>query len=294
MATQQQNTDEQQYLDLVRYVIEKGVIKNDRTGTGTKSVFGATMRFSLRNDTIPLITTKQVFWRGVLHELLWFINGNTNSFSLKEKNVNIWNAHGSRQYLDSINLKDNPEGDLGPVYGFQWRHFGAKYVGLNHDYQGEGIDQLKEVINLIKTDPNSRRILFTAWNPLDLNKMALPPCHVLAQFSVNEGELSCILYQRSADLGLGVPFNIASYSLLTHIIAKCTGLRAGEFIHMIGDAHVYLNHENALLDQLKRVPYQFPTISFNNVYEDIDQYQASDINLVGYKNHGSIIMEMSV
>ncbi|PIK56412.1 putative thymidylate synthase [Apostichopus japonicus] len=240
--------DENQYLDLIREIVNKGKIKGDRTGTGTKSIFGCQSRYNLR-DQFPLLTTKSVFWRGVAEELLWFIKGSTSAKSLTEKKVHIWDANGSREFLDKRGLSHYEDGELGPVYGFQWRHFGAEYKGLDHAYTGEGVDQLQEVIETIKTNPDDRRIILTAWNPTDLPKMALPPCHAFAQFYVCDGELSCQLYQRSADMGLGVPFNIASYALLTYMIAHVTDLKPGDFIHTLGDAHVYLNHIEPLKKQ---------------------------------------------
>ncbi|XP_017761629.1 PREDICTED: putative bifunctional dihydrofolate reductase-thymidylate synthase [Eufriesea mexicana] len=203
--------EEYQYLNLINKVIKKGVKKSDRTGVGTLSIFGTQMRFNLRNNIIPLLTTKRVFWRGVVEELLWFIRGSTNAKELSEK--------------DSSGFTDREEGDLGPVYGFQWRHFGAKYIDMHADYNGQGIDQLKDVIKKLQYSPNDRRIIMTAWNPADISQMALPPCHCLVQFYVNDKELSCQLYQRSADMGLGVPFNIASYCLLTHMLAHITNLK---------------------------------------------------------------------
>jgi thymidylate synthase len=217
------NSEERQYLDLIRNILDHGRTKGNRTGVGTRSVFGAQMRFSLRNS-FPLLTTKRVFWRGVVEELLWFIRGSTNARELSDKNVKIWDANGSRQFLDSLGLEDREEGDLGPVYGFQWRHFGAKYEDMHKDYTGLGVDQLAEVIRKIKTYPDDRRIIMSSWNPTDLPLMALPPCHTLCQFYVSDGELSCQMYQRSADMGLGVPFNIASYSLLTCMIAHVCDL----------------------------------------------------------------------
>ena len=198
--------------------------REDRTGTGTLSLFGAQMRFSLRDGVFPLLTTKKVFYRGIAEELFWFIRGSTNAKELQEKNVRIWDGNSSREFLDSCGFTNREEGDLGPVYGFQWRHFGAEYVDMHADYEGKGVDQLSEVINRIKTKPSDRRIIMCAWNPADLNKMALPPCHCLVQFYVADGELSCQLYQRSADMGLGVPFNIASYALLTAMIAHVCDL----------------------------------------------------------------------
>lgn len=252
-----------QYLDLIRYILDHGVLRTDRTNTGTRSVFGTQMRFSLANGRIPLLTTKRVFWRGVAEELLWFIHGSTDGRLLKNKNIHIWEGNGTREYLDRVGLCDYEEDDLGPIYGFQWRHFGAEYRGRDVDYTNEGVDQLQEVIHLLRTDPTSRRILLTAWNPLALSRMALPPCHVLAQFYVANGRLSCQMYQRSADMGLGVPFNIASYSLLTILLAHITHLEPGDFIHVIGDTHVYINHEEALRQQLEREPTEFPTVSLH-------------------------------
>lgn len=219
--------EEYQYLDHIRLILEKGIKRDDRTGVGTYSIFGAQMRYSLRDNVFPLLTTKRVFWRGVVEELLWFIRGSTNAFELSEKNVHIWDANSTRDFLDSVGLGHYEVGDLGPVYGFQWRHFGAEYRGMHANYNNKGIDQLAEVIRTIKNRPNDRRIIMCAWNPTDLPKMALPPCHCLAQFFVANGELSCLLYQRSADMGLGVPFNIASYALLTYMIAHVTGLKVG-------------------------------------------------------------------
>ncbi|XP_066998804.2 thymidylate synthase isoform X2 [Anabrus simplex] len=217
--------EEYQYLEQIQRIITCGVKRDDRTGVGTLSLFGAQMRYSLRNGVFPLLTTKRVFWRGVVEELLWFIRGSTNAKELQEKKIHIWDGNSSRQFLDSLGFTDREEGDLGPVYGFQWRHIGAKYVDMHTNYSGEGLDQLKEVIDTIRTRPFDRRIIMCAWNPMDIPKMALPPCHCLVQFYVANNELSCQLYQRSADMGLGVPFNIASYSLLTYMIAHVTGLK---------------------------------------------------------------------
>lgn len=289
------NSEERQYLDLVERIMSEGAVRTDRTGVGTKSIFGATMRFSLRNSVFPLLTTKRVFWRGVAEELLWFIQGCTDSSKLSEKNVKIWDGNGSREFLDKRGLSERRVGDLGPVYGFQWRHFGAKYRDCDSDYQGEGVDQLKEVIEQIKNTPDSRRIIMSAWNPVDLDKMALPPCHVFAQFYVANGELSCQMYQRSADMGLGVPFNIASYALLTRLIAHCTNLKPGDFVHVIGDAHVYLNHQDALRKQLKREPRQFPTLTIaSDSQKNIDDFTMNDLKIDDYNPYPTIKMEMAV
>lgn len=223
----------------------------DRTNVGTLSIFGAQMRFDLRDNIFPLLTTKRVFWRGVVEELLWFVKGSTNAKELQAKNVHIWDANSSREFLDQCGFTDRKEGDLGPVYGFQWRHFGADYKTCDESYEGQGIDQLNEVIKRIRTNPSDRRIIMSAWNVVDLPKMVLPPCHCFVQFYVADNELSCQLYQRSADMGLGVPFNIASYALLTYMIAHVTGLKPGDFIHTLGDAHVYKNHIEPLKEQVR-------------------------------------------
>merc|ERR1719190_271079 len=282
--------DEDQYLDLIRDILKNGNDKSDRTGTGTYSVFGRQMRFNLRNGCFPLLTTKKVFVRGIAEELFWFIRGSTNAKELQEKNVRIWDGNSSREYLDSLGLQHREEGDLGPVYGFQWRHFGAEYVDMHQDYTGQGVDQLAECIRKIKADPTDRRILLSAWNPADLDLMALPPCHMFCQFYVANGELSCLMYQRSCDMGLGVPFNIASYSLLTLMVAQVCGLQPGEFVHTLGNAHVYQNHVEPLQTQLQRTPRPFPVLKVNPEVKEIDGFQPSDFELVGYSPHGKIAM----
>mmetsp|Transcript_4221 Transcript_4221/g.6175 ORF Transcript_4221/g.6175 Transcript_4221/m.6175 type:complete len:520 (-) Transcript_4221:99-1658(-) len=290
------NAEEMQYLELCRDIIENGVKRGDRTGTGTLSKFGTQMRFSLRDNTLPLLTTKRTFWRGVAEELLWFISGNTNANDLAAKDIHIWDGNGSREFLDSSGLGHREVGDLGPVYGFQWRHFGAKYEDMNTDYTGKGVDQLAECIDKIKNNPEDRRIIMSAWNPADLELMALPPCHMFCQFYVDteKGELSCQMYQRSADMGLGVPFNIASYALLTHMMAQACGLKAGDFVHTIGDAHVYSNHVDALKEQLERAPRAFPKLKMNPDKKDIDSFTFDDFEVVGYKPHKTIKMKMAV
>ena len=291
--------EEYQYLNLINEIIETGIPQNnDRTGVGTRSKFGHQMRFNLRK-TFPLITTKEIFWRGVVEELLWFIKGDTNANNLSKKGVNIWKANSSREFLDSQGLILNQEGDLGPIYGFQWRHFGANYLDMYSDYENQGIDQLTNIIKQIKSDPESRRIILLSWNPLALHKMALPPCHILAQFLVDTSkqphELSCIMYQRSADVGLGVPFNIASYSLLTRIIAHICNINSGDFVYMIGNAHIYNNHISALSEQLQRKPLDFPILKISpKKSSSIENFTFEDFNLSGYKPHGKIRMEMAV
>eukprot|EP01061_Rhynchopus_euleeides_P046632 TRINITY_DN8943_c3_g1_i1.p1 TRINITY_DN8943_c3_g1~~TRINITY_DN8943_c3_g1_i1.p1 ORF type:complete len:488 (+),score=247.96 TRINITY_DN8943_c3_g1_i1:78-1541(+) len=288
------NREEQQYLEMVQDIILTGYKKGDRTGVGTLSKFGAQMRFSLRDGVFPLLTTKRVFWKGVAEELFWFIKGSTNGKTLKEKGVGIWDDNGTREFLDSRGLTNREEGDLGPIYGFQWRHFGAEYDTCHSEYKGKGKDQLAEVIHKIKHNPNDRRIIMSAWNPLALDDMALPPCHVMCQFYVAGGELSCQMYQRSCDMGLGVPFNIASYALLTVIIAHMTGLKPGDFIHSMGDTHVYTNHVEPLKQQLERNPRPFPTLKVLRHHDNIEDYEMSDFKIIEYAPYPTIKMEMAV
>lgn len=288
------NAEEQQYLDAVSNILRNGVRRGDRTGTGTVSIFGMQMRFSLRDDVFPLLTTKRVFWRGVAEELLWFVKGSTDANELVAKDIHIWDGNASREFLDKRGLTDREEGDLGPVYGFQWRHFGAPYTNMHADYKGCGIDQLQECITKIKSTPEDRRIIMTAWNPADLDKMALPPCHMFAQFYVANGELSCQMYQRSADMGLGVPFNIASYSLLTRMMAQVCGLKAGEFVHTIGDAHIYLNHVESLTEQITRTPTPFPKLFIESSITDIEGFEFSHFHVEGYSPQAAIKMKMAV
>lgn len=286
--------DEQGYLNLLQYILSNGVARPDRTGTGTMAIFGPQLRFNLRDDRFPLLTTKQVFFRGIVEELLWFIRGSTDARELSAKKVHFWDANASRAFLDSLGFTDREEGDLGPVYGFQWRHSGADYVDCKTDYTGQGVDQLAEVIRIISERPWDRRMLIVAWCPRDLSKMALPPCHCLVQFFVANGELSCQLYQRSADLGLGVPFNIASYSLLTYMIAHLTGLKPGEFVHTMGDAHIYSNHQEALTEQVKRIPRPCPKLRITRQVKDINDFEFKDFELIDYKPYAKLPMKMAV
>ncbi|KAL0369091.1 UNVERIFIED_CONTAM: Bifunctional dihydrofolate reductase-thymidylate synthase 1 [Sesamum calycinum] len=264
--------EEFQYLRLVQDIISNGNSKDDRTGTGTLSKFGCQMRFNLRKS-FPLLTTKRVFWRGVVEELC---------------------GSSVVPQMLSIGLTDREEGDLGPIYGFQWRHFGARYTNMHADYTGQGFDQLLDVIDKIKNKPDDRRIILSAWNPSDLKLMALPPCHMFAQFYVANGELSCQMYQRSADMGLGVPFNIASYALLTCMIAHVCGLIPSEFVHVIGDAHVYKTHISPLQEQLKKLPRPFPILKINPEKRDIDSFVAADFELRNYEPHQKLEMKMAV
>ncbi|CAL1546672.1 unnamed protein product [Lymnaea stagnalis] len=292
-AEQEKRYDEQQYLDAIKNIMERGYLRSNRTGIDTKSIFGMQMRYSLRGS-FPLLTTKRVFWRGILEELLWFIRGSTNGHELAEKDVHIWDANGSREFLDHRGLHDREVGDLGPIYGFQWRHFGAEYQDMHSDYTGQGVDQLNDIIQKIKKSPNERTLVMCAWNPKDLPKMALPPCHCLFQFYVADGELSCQLYQRSGDMGLGVPFNIASYALLTCMIAHVTGLKTGDFVHTLGDAHVYVNHEEPLKLQISRQPRPFPQLVIKRQVTDIADFKVDDFEIVNYNPHPRIKMEMAV
>ncbi|KAG2489029.1 hypothetical protein HYH03_012467 [Edaphochlamys debaryana] len=285
--------DETQYLELVRELVDHGVFRPDRTGTGTFSRFGRMARYNLRH-TFPLLTTKRVFWKGVAEELLWFVSGSTNANELRDKGIHIWDGNSSREFLDGRGLGHREVGDLGPVYGFQWRHFGAPYKDMHADYTGQGVDQLRYIIDTIRRDPNDRRMLLSAWNPAALHEMALPPCHMFCQFYVADGELSCLMYQRSCDVGLGVPFNIASYALLTRLVAQVTGLQPGELVHCMGDTHVYANHVEPLREQLKNAPRHFPTLKINPAKTDIDSFTFDDFELEGYNPHKAIKMQMAV
>ena len=285
---------ESQYINLIKHILENGISKDDRTGVGTLSIFSYNMTFNLR-ESFPLLTTKKVYWKGVVEELLWFISGSTNSNILKEKGVKIWEGNSSREFLDSRGLSHYDQGDIGAGYGFQWRHFGAKYTNMYDNYEGKGIDQLKDVIYKIKNTPDDRRIIMSAWNPTDLDKMALPPCHIFVQFWVdtNKKELHSQMYQRSCDVGLGVPFNIASYSLLTCIIAKLCDLTPGDFHYCMGDTHIYKNHIDAMKLQITRDPDDFPKINIK-ASTDIDNITADDIELIDYKYYENIKMNMAV
>ena len=287
--------EEKQYLDLIDNILKNGSKECSRNGN-VLSLFGTSMRFSLRDGLLPLLTTKRVAWKTCFRELMWFVRGSTSNHELQLENVHIWDDNASREFLDSRGLQDRQEGDLGPVYGHQWRSFNAPYKTCYDDYKGKGIDQLQNIINDLK-NPNSRssrRMVLTAWNPEQLKEMALPPCHVIAQFNVREGKyLSCALYQRSGDVGLGVPFNIASYSFLTHILAKHCDLEAEEFVYFLGNAHIYENHIEPLKGQLTRSPKYFPRIQVSKKHENIEEYTLENITwITPYEHHPTIKMEM--
>jgi len=311
--------EEYQYLNLLQNIINNGSWEEGRNGK-TKSIFGTSMRFSLKDNKIPILTTKKTAWKTCLKELLWFIRGETDNRLLKEQDVHIWDGNGSREYLDSIGLFDYEVDELGPIYGMQWRAFNKEYICNNKqkiihensfnpkdfdfdfdldktEDRNYGVDQLQIIIDSLK-DPKkrfSRRHIMTAWNPCQLQQMALPPCHVLCQFSVKNGdELSCAMYQRSCDEACGTPFNIASYSFLTHLIAKHCGLKASEFVYFKGDCHIYEQHLDCLKDQLTREPYPFPTITIKQIRENINDYKVEDFEIHNYLHHPQIKFQMVV
>jgi len=312
-AIKERNHEEYQYLNLLENILENGHLEEGRNGN-TLSMFGNMMRFSLKDDKIPILTTKKMAWKTCLKELLWFIKGDTNANNLKEQGVHIWDGNSSRDFLDSRNLLHYSEGILGPIYGYQWRFFNADYNYFNgkprfmndidniNDNDSDiewysGIDQLQYIINQLKNPEtrNSRRLIMTAWNPCQIAKMALPPCHIMCQFNVQEGnKLSCAMYQRSNDECCGTPFNIASYSFLTHLLAKHCGLEANEFIYFKGNCHIYEKHIEGAKLQILRKPYDFPTLSIKQIRENINDYTIDDFELNNYNYHPSIKFEMVV
>ena len=286
--------DECQYLNLLHDILENGIMEKGRNGN-VLSVFGSAMHFSLENGKIPILTTKKTAWKTCLKELLWFIRGDTNNEHLQREGVHIWDGNGSREFLDSRGLVNNRVGDLGPIYGHQWRHFNADYKTCDEDYSGQGVDQLQEIIETLKNPETrtSRRMIMTAWNPCKLNEMALPPCHIMCQFNVTDGnKLSCSMTQRSNDECCGTPFNIASYSFLTHLLAKHCGLEAYEFVYFKGNCHIYEEHIEGAKLQLQRDPYPFPTISIKQVREKINDYQVEDFEIHNYQHHPPIKFNM--
>ena len=302
------NKEEQQYLDLIKDILLRGTWEEGRNGR-TKSIFGSMMRFSLADGKIPILTTKKTAWKTCLKELLWFIRGETDNTLLKEQGVHIWDGNSTREFLDSRGLSHYEVDELGPIYGRQWRHFNAPYITKKEHKMAEclpeseqayynvkgGVDQLQQIIDALK-DPaqrTSRRLVMTAWNPCQLDDMALPPCHILCQFNVHDGnKLSCMMLQRSCDFFLGIPFNIASYSLLTHLIAKHCGLEAYEFVHFMGNCHLYENAIDAAKLQITREPFPFPTVSIKQVRDNINDYQVDDFEIHNYQSHEAIKVDM--
>ena len=286
--------DENQYLCLVKDILREGEVVKGRNGE-TKAIFGAAMHFDLTDDKIPILTTKKVAWKTCLKELLWFIKGSTDNVELQKQNVKIWNGNATREFLDSRGLNNLEENDLGPVYGHQWRFFNAEYQTKNHVYKGKGVDQLQNIINDLKNPEkrSSRRMIMSAWNPCQIDEMALPPCHVMCQFNVIEDKLSCSMYQRSGDVGLGVPFNIASYSFLTHLLAHHCDLKPYEFVYYLGNAHIYDDHYEQLEWQTKLEPFFGPTLKIKgDKKKDIEDYKVEDFEIKNYKSHPSIKMNM--
>lgn len=281
--------NEQAYLDLLQHVMTNGTEKGDRTGTGTLSHFGAQLRFDLA-DGFPLLTTKKVHFKSIVYELFWFLSGSTHVDYLQQNNVRIWNEWATADQTARFN---RPAGDLGPIYGHQWRNYGAT-KREDGSYDNDGVDQITEVIEQIKTNPNSRRLIVSGWNPKEAEQVALPPCHTLFQFFVADNKLSCQLYQRSADLFLGVPFNIASYALLTHMVAQVCGLEVGEFVWTGGDCHIYQNHREQVELQLTRSLYELPTLTLNPDIKDIFAFTFDDISVEGYESHPAIKAKVAV
>jgi thymidylate synthase len=301
-------SEEYQYLNLINDILEKGTWEEGRNGK-TKSIFGSMMRFSLKDGKIPILTTKKTAWKTCLKELLWFVRGETDNKLLQDQGVHIWDGNSTREFLDSRGLQHYEVNELGPIYGRQWRQFNAPYItnkdkkfaeGLPENEKAYynikgGVDQLQEIIDALK-DPvqrTSRRLIMTAWNPCQLDQMALPPCHILCQFNVHNGnQLSCAMYQRSSDEACGTSFNIASYSFLTHLLAKHCGLEAYEFVYLKGNCHIYEEHVDGLKLQITREPYPFPTVSIKQIRDNINDYQVDDFILENYQHHDPIKFQM--
>jgi thymidylate synthase len=287
--------EEIQYIQLIQKILKDGSMETGRNGN-VKSIFGNMMRFSLQDGTIPFLTTKKLAWKTCFYELQWFLRGCTDNHELQKQNVHIWDANATKEFLQTRELDYMVEGDLGPIYGWQWRHWGANYTGCHTDYTNQGIDQLQSIIDTLKNPAlrSSRRMILSAWNVGDIDKMALPPCHCFVQFHVKENRfLSCSLYQRSGDIGLGVGFNIASYSFLTHILARHCGLEAYEFVYFLGDCHIYEQHIESLQTQIERVPFPFPKIRIKECYNSIEEYSIDDIEFIEtYQCHPPIKMDM--
>ena len=285
--------EEYQYLNLINDILKEGTMEEGRNGS-TKCIYGAAMHFSLENGKIPILTTKKTAWKTCLKELLWFVNGKTDNNLLNNQNVHIWDGNSTKEYMKTRGL-NYEEGDLGPIYGYQWRHFNAPYEGCETDYKGKGIDQLQNVIDCLKVPKQraSRRLIVSAWNPCQVDEGALPSCHNFFQFNVVDGnKLSCSMFQRSNDEACGTTFNIASYSFLTHLIAKHCGLEAYEFVYFKGNCHIYEEHIDGLKLQITREPYPFPTVSIKQVRENINDYQLEDFEIHNYQHHPQIKFQM--
>jgi thymidylate synthase len=292
-------SEENMYLRLMKYILNIGIHRHDRTNVGTRSVFGKTIEFSLQNNVLPLLTSKKVFFKGVLHELLWFLKGSTTTELLHRHNIKIWDGNSNRDFLNARGLHSYNEGELGPIYGYQWRHWGDAYEPMSKrsspQKRNEGIDQINQIITTLKKgDHHNRRMILSAWNVSDLEKMVLPPCHCLCQFYVSDVGLCCALTQRSADVFLGLPFNIASYAILTRMIAHVCGLASDKLVIHLGDAHIYSNHVEQCMTQLKNKTYNFPTLKFSKNITDIDHFEYKYFVLEKYVCNPSIYAPMAV
>lgn len=287
--------DEKQYINHISYVQKNGITKDDRTGVGTISVFGTHITFDI-SDNIPILTTKRMAWKSCIEELLWFMRGESDAKILQKRGVKIWDGNTSREYLDKIGLNHYKTGDAGANYSFQWRHFGAKYIDCETDYTDQGFDQIEYIMNLMKNEPNSRRIVLSGWNPCDLNKTALPCCHMSAQWIIENNNISCMMTQRSQDVFLGAPFNILSYAVMTYIFALKFDYKPNKLIINVGDTHIYLNHINQINEQLKRAPYPRAKLHIDNSvkHKNINDITINDFDIIGYLCYPSIKADMAV
>lgn len=299
------NEEELAYLQMLGNILNRGSERTDRTGVGTFGVFGTQLRFSLENNVVPMLTTKKMFTKGIIEELLFFLRGDTDTKKLEIKGVNIWKGNTTREFLDKRGLEDLPEGDMGKGYGFQWRNFGGKITSCKYDSErpspmnryADGVDQLRQVLDTLKNNPTDRRIIMSAWNPKQLPEMALPPCHMMVQFYADGDKLSSQFYMRSIDSFLGLPFNILSYAILTRIVAATVGMETKELVFVGGDTHVYKNHVKPVLEQLARDPYPFPTMTIEKQLtglKDIESLTLEDFKFHNYQCHPSIKAEMAV